>query len=426
VKLDTLLVRASAALSVIAVVIWLLPRELRTPALMPGQVASGIERYSWAYLASPYPTGHCETAEHLSFAREPGASISDHWYVSSQMIADTALARVAEGRSDQLACSVTRSFRYLEQLWIGDPAGGYAPRSDLDGRNPTTRDVYADDNALAGIAMLDAADFVSDGALRERMTLGAVRAARFLTDGGLWDDRFGGGFWWNTQRELSEGGKPVQTAGLAIQLFARLYERTGDPAYRSWAERALAWCDQWLYEPDVGLYRYGFRDARSDIPEEPTFVSYDQAIMIDAHLAMLRLGDTRLDHLARAQSLARHLESFRSPLGGYVFELGVPQVIAAYSAWTASGLLDLFAVDGRAAWFESARESLRDLNTVLLDPVDGGVYYAAYECIPRWLSVCSTGASSATDERKVHLSQSWTQRALALLEHAERGHQSQP
>ena len=90
-----------------------------------------------------------------------------------------------------------------------------------------------------------------------------------------------------------------------------------------------------------------------------------------------------------------------------------------YSAWSSSGLLELYEVDPDERWLTNARESLRDLSTVLFDGPDGGVYYGVYECIPRWVSQCPAGASSAVDKRKVHLSQSWVERAFALLERAE-------
>lgn len=419
-KLDTLLIRVSLALLAFAVVTWSWSRTHESSTLAPGQVAATIERFTWAYLAAPHPTGRCETADHLAYAREPGAPIADHWYVSSQIMADVALAHVAESVSAHLRCSVHQSFVYLERLWVTTPPGGYAPRSDLDGNNPTTVDIYADDNAIAGIAMLEAAGATSDPALRARMLTGAELAARYLIDSELWDDTYGGGFWWNSQRELSEGGKPVQTAGLAVQLFGQLHRLTGDEEYRVWAERSMDWSDTALYEPATGLYRYGFRQEMQGLSPHPTYVNYDQAIMIEAHLEMRRLGDDRLDHLGRARILAENLERFRSPLGGYLFELGVPQVFSHYSAWTSAGLLALYEVDRDPRWLSAARESLRDLNTVLVDPVDGGVYYGAYECIPRWAIMCPDGAPSAVDHRKVHLSQSWTQRALALLERAER------
>jgi uncharacterized protein YyaL (SSP411 family) len=420
VRIDSLLIRVGVALLAFAVVVWLKPPSSQPATATSGQIAAEIERYTWSRLAVPYPTGVCQTARHLTYAREPGGTIADHWYVSSQVMADVARARVSDDSNAQLNCSIERGFDYLESLWQETFPGGYAPRSDLDGTNITTRDIYADDNAIAGIAMLDAAEYVRDQELQERMLRGATRAARYLIDSGLWDKRFGGGFWWNSQRERSEAGKPVQTAGMAAQLFARLYRATDNREYRNWAELAISWSDQQLFDPEMGLYRYGFRDniASTHAPP-PSYVNYDQAIMIEAHLAMRALGDTRLDHLDRARVLAENLERFRSPLGGYEFELGIPQVFSHYSAWSSSGLLELYKVDPDERWLTNARESLRDLSTVLFDGSDGGVYYGVYECIPRWVAQCPAGASSAVDKRKVHLSQSWVERAFALLERAE-------
>jgi hypothetical protein len=419
VKLDTLIVRASVAVLVFAGVTWSMPRPAEPKAPSEAPIATRIEQFSWQRLAVPYPTGRCETASHVTYAREPGATIADHWYISSQIMANIDLARVTAGSTAHLDCVIERSFTYLEMLWQMDAPRGYAPRSDIDGRNPTTVDIYADDNAIAGIAMLNAAEYVHDASLRDRMMLGAVRAARFLIDSGLWDEVYGGGFWWNTQRQQSEGGKPVQTAGLAAQLFARLYQTTGVIEYRDWADRAMVWSDRQLFDEDMGLYRYGFRASLPDKPKHPDYVNYDQAIMIEAHLAMRALGDARLDHLERARTLASSLARFRSPLGGYEFELGVPQVFSHYSAWTSIGLLELYAVDRNPTWLANARDSLQDLSEVMVDPLDGGVYYDVYECIPIWISGCPVGARSAVDERKLHLSQSWMQRALALLARAQ-------
>jgi hypothetical protein len=330
-----------------------------------------------------------------------------------------ALARATPGSTAHLDCTIERSFSYLERLWQADQPGGYAPRSDLDGRNPTTRDIYADDNAIAGVAMLEAAEYVDDPVLRDRMVFGATRAARYLIDSGLWDEAYGGGFWWNSQRQQSEGGKPVQTAGLAAQLFARMYARTRNVEYREWAERSMAWSDRLLFDPTLGLYRYGFRASLPGIPEHPAYVNYDQAIMITAHLAMHAMGDAQLNHLERARVLASSLDRFRSPLGGYEFELGRPQVFSHYSAWASIGLLELYEVDRNPAWLAAARTSLHDLNAVMFDKRDGGVYYGVYACTPEWISECPVGAASAVDERKLHLSQSWMQRAFALLARAQ-------
>jgi hypothetical protein len=411
--------KLGAAVVAFAAVIWLMPRSAEPAPAPMVATAEQIEQFSWGNLAVAYPTGDCETASHVAYARERGATIADHWYVSSQIMASVDLARATVGSTSHLDCTIERSFNYLELLWQTAPPGGYAPRSDLDGSNPTTVDIYADDNAIAGVAMLEAADYAKDWRLHDRMVAGAERAARFLIDSNLWDEVYGGGFWWNTQREQSEGGKPVQTAGLAVQLFARLYRLTGNVEYRDWADRSMAWSDLRLFDEEVGLYRYGFRPSLPGKPRPPEYVSYDQAIMIEAHLAMHAIGDASMDHLERSRTLAGNLARFRSPLGGYEFELGVPQVFSHYSAWSSIGLLKLYQVDHNPTWLTQARDSLSDLSDAVFDKKDGGVYYGVYECIPKWIAECPIGAASAVDERKLHFSQSWVQRAFALLARAQ-------
>ena len=97
----------------------------------------------------------------------------------------------------------------------------------------------------------------------------------------------------------------------------------------------------------------------------------------------------------------------------------MPQVFSHYSAWSSIGLLKLYEVDPNPDWLKNARESLRDLNSTMLDESDGGVYYDLYACVGDWASECRKGAASGVDVRKVHLSQSWMEHAFALLARVE-------
>src|SRR5215212_3407596 len=199
----------------LAALAWVVGHRPPESARRPVQVAAAARSYTWRMLAAPYPGLRCDSAEQIAYARELGATITDHWYVSSQVLADIALARLSERADSDLDCAIDRSVAYLERLWNPEWPGGYYPRSDLDATNLTTLHIYADDHAIAGIAMLETADWATDPALRARGLLGAQRAADYLIDSGLWDELFGGGFWWNTQLGLTEGGKPVQTVGMA-------------------------------------------------------------------------------------------------------------------------------------------------------------------------------------------------------------------
>jgi predicted alpha-1,6-mannanase (GH76 family) len=54
---------------------------------------------------------------------------------------------------------------------------------------------------------------------------------------GGWDDTCGGGVWWSKERAY----KNAITNELFLTIAARLHRRTGDAAYRDWAEREWAW-----------------------------------------------------------------------------------------------------------------------------------------------------------------------------------------
>ena len=85
--------------------------------------------------------------------------------------------------------------------------------------------------------------------------------------------------------------RPV-AAQTRADAFARLFEATGHPDYRSWAQASLSWLDARLLDPSTGLYRYGIRHW--DMPGQggeyvdPRLFSYDQGIMIEVHLAFHR------------------------------------------------------------------------------------------------------------------------------------------
>src|ERR671932_15892 len=72
--------------------------------------------------------------------------------------------------------------------------------------------------------LLAAAERPPDSALQQHYLYAARRTAAFLLQSGLWDDTFGGGFWWNTNRGDTAEGKPAQSNALAAQFFAQLYQ----------------------------------------------------------------------------------------------------------------------------------------------------------------------------------------------------------
>jgi Glycosyl hydrolase family 76 len=361
----------------------------------------------------------CPRAVFVSYAvSDVARDRSEQWYDVSQIWSDLALA----SPGDPLArCWASRGFTFLDRLWDrGSPAGGFFARSDLDGEQVSRPDKYADDNSLAGLAWMEAAQRAPDALERELM-LGRARAtANFLINGGIWDETFGGGFWWNTRRGDTIEGKPAETNGLAAAFFLQLYGLTGEPEHREWALRTLAWLDNKLFDPAGQLYRWSvhFQDLKQRQGEliEDRFFNYDQGILIEANLLAYRyLGDP--GYLERARLLARRIEPvfWDNERGGYNLEAGIAQVYTVYSAWMSQSLLMLYEQDRDPHWLNRATTNLDALNRSLWDSSSGGYNQRHYVCIDRGPPGCGGGAVWAVDAEKHTVAQAWMQRAQALL-----------
>jgi uncharacterized protein YyaL (SSP411 family) len=332
---------------------------------------------------------------------------SDSWYDCSQLLADAALAACGD-----TACAdhVEKAFRHLERHW-DRTGGGYFGRGGIRGDWVGGPDKYADDNALAGVALLSAARCQPDAGLRQRYLDRARAVAGYLV-ADLWDEVFGGGFWWNTHRGDGVEGKPAQSNGLAALLFLGLQQVSGDERWGAWTARTLAWLDDNLWDAAAGIYRYSVRyadlAARTGRIVEQRYFNYDQAILIEVHarasdppaarrariqvrdakaagvaLAHALPGDTPAHpdaHIARARSMAGALEErfWDAALGGYVLESGVPQLFLVYAAWLTPALLALFAVDADSRWLALARRNVDTLHARLYDPTDGGYAHRAW------------------------------------------------
>ena len=377
-----------------------------------------VQSFTYRRLAYPRGPERCPAGTTLSFSRALGAPESDAWYVGSQLMADVALARI-DGPGTE--CAIRKAVAFLDLLRKEGGAGGYWPRANVDGSGVTRRDIFADDNALLGLALLELRSGSEDPAWRDLLLRRATRAARFLTDEEYWDQIFGGGFWWASGRGALREGKPAQTTALAGLLFARLYEETGQARWSEWALRCLKWLDDRLVHPERKVYLYGIRHSdlnqRSGEVVDPHIFSYDQGIMIELHLVLHRAVDPKAGHLERARDLAARLRpNFWDPkIGGYRLNAFIPEVYATYGAWVSASLLALYEVDGDATWLEEARANLDVLERYLADPSDGGYaqLYSSCEIPQAW--GCQEGAPSARDPTKLLSSQAWMQRAQALL-----------
>jgi uncharacterized protein YyaL (SSP411 family) len=242
---------------------------------------------------------------------------------------------------------------------------------------------------------LVAAAQTNDPTLRERYVHAAEREADFLRQSGLWDDTFGGGFWWNTGRGDSAEGKPAQTNALAALFFARLYAETNNPDDRAWALRTLLWMDTFLYDPARHLYRWSV--SYSDIPKRSgaivsqRYFSYDQGLAIQAQLAAFALDQDAL-RAARARDVGGSVTSafWSDELGSFNLEAGIQQVYAGFSAWTSIGHLALYDLDGDSTWLDRARANANGLSARLRAP-DGGYGMRSYVCVDRSARGCESG-----------------------------------
>ena len=370
--------------------------------------------------------------------REP--DVVDQWYVVSQLWADAVLlssdherlrerpdmrlqmrqARAPEWDERDARCHVDKGFVFLDRLW-DDEDGGYYPRSNPNGTKITRKEQFADDNALAGLALLAAADSTEGRFSRDYYLYAAVQEAEYLQESGLWDDTFGGGFWWSTGLGDSDEGKPAQTNALAALFFARLYAVTGDPAHRAAALSTIGWLDAALFDPERNLYRWSVRyerpERRAGGPvRSDRYFNYDQGIAIEAQLAISKL-DGNGDRVARARAMgdALHTAFWNRERGGYNLESDVEQVYVSYAAWTSLGHLALFAHDGDRRWLQMAQANAKSIAGSAIEP-DGSWALRYYSCVDRRAPGCNDArARWASDRTRDTAAQAWAQHLQTAL-----------
>jgi uncharacterized protein YyaL (SSP411 family) len=366
---------------------------------------------------------NCTDARIVSYRRsseEP--EISDQWYVASQLWAD-ALLLGASPEDEVTRCHLDKGFIFLDRLWDYTNSG-YFPRSNPVGTVVEDKKRFGDDNSLGGLAFLAAADATSDPATKQRYIHAATREADFLIQSGLWDNTFGGGFWWNTGLGDSSEGKPAQTNALAALFFARLFQATDNPVYREWALRTLLWLDTIVYDPNRHLYRWSVAyqniSAKSGAVISDRAFNYDQSLAIQAQLATHALdGDP--GRVARARDVGSAIQPafWSNELGGYNLEAGVPQVFTSYGAWTSLGHLALYELEREPIWLELARQNAETITSRLQAP-DGSLAMRSYACRDRTARGCTDpSVASAVDRTVDTAAQAWTQQLLTLLEVAD-------
>jgi len=317
------------------------------------------------------------------------------WYNVSQIYADAAM--VAAGESGYLVY-MNNTFKFMENMWDKkDLRGGYFASVNVDGSG-AGGDKYVDDNALSGMVYLEAYE-VTTGADKQAYLAKAKACADWLINSGLWDNVYGGGFYWNTLKPE----KPTQTNGLTLQLFAKLYGLTGEPVYRDWARQVDAWLSAKMLDPNTGLYIWKIDGAGEGLKHTEKF-TYDNAIMVEAFLIYSKVMNDPA-YLTKAQNLGRAMNTtlWNALYKGYVFNTAETRINPAWCAWGSQAMIRLYEADKNESWLVYARENINRLNIANRNTANlGYCFFAGFD-----------GQNRSTEMETVD--QAWMQRLQAML-----------
>jgi uncharacterized protein YyaL (SSP411 family) len=321
------------------------------------------------------------------------ANTSYEWYNVSQIYADAAMVAIGQ---TSYATNMNNTFKWMGGLWDkSDVNGGYFAFANLDGTG-SSGTKYVDDNSLTGMAYLEAYD-VSTDATKASYLSSAEACANWLMNSGMWDNTFGGGFWWNTDKTV----KPTQSNALALQLFLRLYKITGQPYYHDWAVSVNTWLNSKMYDNNKGLYMWQIE--KNGTVDTQNF-AYDNAIMVEADL----LWSTSMNdngYLAKAQTLANAMIAtlWNASHNVFIFNTTDIRMNGCYSGWASQAMIKLYEADHNLSWLTYAKGNIDAINVVLRDAASHGYYqYAGLD-----------GAGRYTNMESVD--QAWMQRVQALL-----------
>lgn len=319
------------------------------------------------------------------------------WYNVSQIYADAAL--FAAGDASVLPY-MNNTFRFMEGFWDqADPNGGYFAAVKLDGTG-AGGDKFVDDNGLTGVVYLEAYE-ISTGADRAAYLTKAKACANWLINSGLWDNTYGGGFWWST----AKSEKPSQSNGLAMHLFAKLYLVTGDAIYKEWAIKVDNWLRNTMFDSTSGLYIWRINGPGSGTRHFEKF-TYDNAIMLEASIVFGQaINDPK--YLAKAKAIgdAMNIILWNSASKGYLFNTDPTQsrVNPAWCGWGTQGMIRLYEQDKDVKWLNYARNNINALNKATRDPNTHAYYYFA-----------SFNGNNRSPEVE-GVDQAWMQRIQALM-----------
>ena len=317
------------------------------------------------------------------------------WYNVSQIYADAAM--VGAGQTKHLAY-MNNTFKFMENMWDKkDLRGGYFASVNLDGSG-AGGDKYVDDNALSGMVYLEAYD-VTTGTDKQAYLAKAKACGDWLINSGLWDNVYGGGFYWNTLKPE----KPTQTNGLALQLFLKLYSLTGESIYRDWARQVDSWLNAKMYDAATGLYVWKIDGAGEGKRHNDKF-TYDNAILVEAFILYSKIMNDPT-YLTKAQNLGRamNITLWNSAWKGYIFNTNETRINPAWCAWGSQAMIRLYEADKNENWLVYAKENINRLNIANRNPTTFSyVFFAGFD-----------GQNRSPEIETVD--QAWMQRIQALL-----------
>jgi uncharacterized protein YyaL (SSP411 family) len=315
------------------------------------------------------------------------------WYQISQIQADAEMIRQGDTR---YAPYMNNTYSWMGNMWhSSSPTGGYFASANLDGTG-AGGDKYIDDNSLAGVTYLECYN-VTTGTQKTSYLNSAKATANWLMNSGMWDNTFGGGFWWNTAKPV----KPTQSNGLAMQLFIRLYGITGQSFYLSWANSVRTWLEANMFDATDGLFIWQIEANGTRRMDKFT---YDNAIMIEAYLDFYKVtGDN--NYRMKAINLAIKLNSklWDYTKNVYKFNTNDPRVNPAWCGWASQSMIKLYKSDPNTAWLDYAQKNIDFLNTYNRNASNGG-YYAFTNL-----------NGSISDNRYEGVDQAWMQRINAEM-----------
>ena len=338
-------------------------------------------------LLTPYNSYRVNTTTQTTIAYE--------WYNISQIYADAAMVQAGDSR---YISYMNNTYDWMSHMWDASSSnGGYYSTANVDGTG-SGGDKYADDNSLTGNVYLDAFA-VSTGDMKVNYLNSAKCCANWLMNSGQWDSTYGGGFWWSTVRE----SKPTQTNGLALQLFLRLYQITGQIFYRQWAFSIRDWLLNAMFDSTTGLFIWKI-DGPGDGTKHMEKFTYDNAIMIEAFLLYAQIiGDS--SYITRAQTLAIKMNRllWDNVYRVYHFNSSDSRVNPAWCGWASQAMIKLYLSDGNTAWLDYAQQNIDYMNSKLRNSTNNGYY-----------TFCNLDGSGV-DTRNEGVDQAWMQRVQILL-----------